>query len=129
MSSSAGGGHRGERRTSECPASDVMGIRFRDSGKSVRWTDGVQAPAARTRRVHEMVVWCWMEVLRRVMVESAPDEERVMEIGVAGWWRCTLRDWQDDMRKRQRRRGSLLRKFSKLSMDSCRYAMGRIWFK
>ena len=73
-----------------------------------------------------MVVWCWVEVSRRVMVESAPDEERVMEIGVAGWWRWTLRDWQDDMRKRQRRRGSLLRRFSKLSMDSFWYAMGKI---
>lgn len=46
MSSSKGGGQCGERRTSECPASGVMGIRVLELGKRVRWTSGVHAPAA-----------------------------------------------------------------------------------
>lgn len=82
--SSAGGGQCGERRTSECPASDVMGILVFDFGKRVRWTSGVQAPAARTRRVHGRVVCSCVEVLMMVILERAPDGERVMEVALAG---------------------------------------------
>lgn len=41
-----GGGQCGERRTSECPARDVMGMVVLELGKRVRWTCGVHAPAA-----------------------------------------------------------------------------------
>ena len=69
---------------SECPASDVMGILVLEVGKRVRWTWGVQAPAVRTRRVQGSVVCSWVEVLRMVMVERAPDGERVMDMALLG---------------------------------------------
>ena len=108
VSSSAGGGQCGERRTSECPASDVMGILVVELGKRVRWTFGVQAPAARTRRVQGMVVCSRVEVLRMVMLERVPDGERLIDMALAGWCSWTLRDWQLSMRKRQRSNGSLM---------------------
>ena len=58
-----GGGQHGERRTSECPARDVIGMVVLELGKRVRWTWGVQAPAAWV--VHDESVcivfffWCW----------------------------------------------------------------------
>lgn len=70
---------------SECPARDVMGILVFEVGKRVRWTWGVQAPAARTRRVQGSVFCSWVEVLRMVMVERVPDDgERVMDMALAG---------------------------------------------
>ena len=90
--SSAGGGQCGERRTSECPASDVMGILVFEFGKRVRWTSGVQAPAASTRRAQGSVVDSWVEVLMMVMLARVFDGERVMEMALAGWWSRTPRD-------------------------------------
>ena len=52
------------------------------------------------------------------MVERAPDGERVVEMALAGWCKCTLWDWQRSMRKRQSRSGSLLSMFSMLSTPS-----------
>ena len=90
--SSAGGGQCGERRTSECPASDVMGILVFEFGKRVRWTSGVQAPAASTRRAQGSVVDSWVEVLRIVRLERVPNGERVTEMALAGWWSRAPRD-------------------------------------
>ena len=84
VSSSAGGGQCGERRTSECPASDVMGILVLELGKRARWTFGVQAPAARTRRVQGMVVCSLVEVSRMVTFERVPDGERMTDTALAG---------------------------------------------
>lgn len=53
------GGQCGERRTSECPARDVMGMRVLELGKRVRWTWGVQAPAAWV--VFELVFFVWSQ--------------------------------------------------------------------
>ena len=82
--SRAGGGQCGERRISEWPARDVMGILVFEWGKRVRWTSGVQAPAARTRRAQGRVVVSWVEVSRMVMLDRVPDGERVMEMALAG---------------------------------------------
>ena len=51
-----GGGQWAERRRMECPAKEVIGISILDDGKRVRWTWGVQAPAARTRRLQGRVI-------------------------------------------------------------------------
>ena len=69
-----------------------MGILVLDFGNRVRWTCGVQAPAASTRRVQGTVVASWVEVLRMVMLEMVSDGERVMEMALAGWWSRTPRD-------------------------------------
>ena len=69
-----------------------MGILVLEFGKRVRWTSGVQAPAASTRRVQGTVVDSWVEVLRMVILESVPDGERVRAIALAGWWSRTPRD-------------------------------------
>ena len=92
VSSSAGGAQCGERMISECPASDVMGILVLEFGKRVRWTSGVQAPAARTRRVQGTVVCSWVEVSRMVTLEGVPDGERLIEMALAGWCSWTWRD-------------------------------------
>jgi hypothetical protein len=86
-----------------------MGREREEVGKRVRWTWGVQAPAARTREVQGIVVSSCVEVFRRVVVERVPDGVRVIEIGLAGWWRWTFWERHLFMRKRQRSRGSLLR--------------------
>lgn len=43
------GGHSGERRRTECPARDEMGILKEELGKRFENTWGVQAPAAKSR--------------------------------------------------------------------------------
>ena len=83
-SAARGGGQCGERTISECPASDVIGILVAESGKRVRWTCGVQAPAARTRRAQGSVVCSWVEVSRMVTLARVPDGERVMDMALAG---------------------------------------------
>ena len=69
-----------------------MGILVFDSGKRARWTSGVQAPAASTKRVQGTVVGSWVEVLKMVMLDRVFDGERVIEIALAGWWSRTPRD-------------------------------------
>ena len=105
--SSFRGGHSGERSTRLWPAREVIGRWSLDVGKRVRWTVGVQAPAARMRWVQGRVVVSLVEAFNIWMEESAPERLRVRERGLAGWWRWTLRARQESRRKRQRSRGSL----------------------
>lgn len=96
------GGQCGDRRRREWPARDVMGILVFEDGKRARWTWGVQAPAARTRRVQGRVVLLGGnefpgEVVMR-MLSRAPDEVREMERALAGWWSWTPRERQASRR-------------------------------
>ena len=107
MVSSFGGGHSGERSTRLWPAREVIGRRSFDVGKRVRWTVGVQAPAARMRWVQGRFVVSLVKVFKSSIEESGPEGLRVRETGLTGWWRWTLRARQESRRKRQRSRGSL----------------------
>lgn len=107
--SSLGGGHSGEWSTRLWPAREVIGRWSLDVGKRVRWTVGVQAPAARMRWVQGRVVVSLVEVFTISIEESGPEALRERESGLAGWWRWTLRARQESRRKRQRSRGSLER--------------------
>ncbi len=105
--SSFGGGQSGERSTRLWPAREVIGRWSLDVVKRVRWTVGVQAPAARMRWVQGRVVVSLVEVFRIWIEESEPEGLWVRERGLAGWWSWTLRARQESRRKRQRSRGSL----------------------
>lgn len=54
-------------------------------GKRVRWTVGVQAPAARMRWVQGRVVVLLVEVFRISREESEPEGSWMRERGLAGW--------------------------------------------
>lgn len=56
-----------------------------DVGKRVRWTVGVQAPAARMRWVQGRVVVLLVEVFRISREESEPEGSWMRERGLAGW--------------------------------------------
>ena len=61
-----GGGQRGERRTSECPARDVIGMLVLELGKRVRWTWGVQAPAAWVVHDESVCMYVFLGVRSRI---------------------------------------------------------------
>ena len=107
VESSLGTGQRGERRTRLWPAREVIGRWRSDVGKRVRWTVGVQAPAARMRWVQGRIVVALVEVFRISIEERVPEGVWVRQMGLAGWWRWTLWVRQESRRKRQRSRGSL----------------------
>ena len=82
--SSFGGGHSGERSTRLWPAREVIGRWILDVEKRVRWTEGVQAPAARMRWVQGRVVVSLVEVFIIWIDERVLEGLRVRERGLAG---------------------------------------------
>ena len=82
-------GQWGERRRRECPAKEVIGMSILDDGKRVRWTWGVQAPAARTRRLQGRVISregeAGAERFAMRMLSRMPEAVRETERAWAGW--------------------------------------------